>query len=365
MARYKGSLTQKFMGGDNVIPVSRFYMMLLGGDIWATLLLQQLLYWQDGRTRHPDNYVVKTYEDWNSEIFISERNLDRARKILAPLGLETVVKKSPFHDSDRVIHWRMDLDKVEVILRAFIDEIDSIGEEEDTWKYVQSFHGSTERTVYYIQRLYTETIKKHYRSFQNDGEDNQDMKQIQQQLPSSSGSTPPKEDMPKTVKENTELEKFLMAEIGVTTSPQGAANLLSRERVLINGDTYPSLEYYWNHPQYHDLLKEFIVMRAKQYLGLKVGRRSTLSFSTRLLTNYDSPQGWLKFAGSKGMPLATVEAMAEKEKPALETVFMMCYNGQQLEYRQIENEYPEFFSFYNGYEGDWDLFCAKWSKQNA
>lgn len=309
-------------------------------------------------------WVVFTNSYIEKRFFTSRYKLKQLVELLAPFGLITKQGTHELYHNATVNYYRVDKRMFMSKMRQYLNNEKPVSdmelEQDHVNIYMEGANFNTIKEVSKKSKLKDSSLLK------GNGEDTQDMQQIKQQLPSSSGATPPKEDKPKLVKENSELEEFLMAQIGVTTSSKGTANLLSRERVLSNGDTYPPLEYYWKHPQYHDLLKEFIVVRAKQYLALKdVGRKATSTLTSRLLTNYDSPQGWLKFAGSKGMPLVTCEAMAEKEKPALETIFMMCYNGQQLEYRQIENEYPEFFSFYNGYEGDWDLFCAEWSSQNA
>jgi len=166
MARYTGSITQRLIGGNNIIPISRFHLQMFGGDVWAVMLLSQLLYWQDGRTRHPDGWVVKTYQEWFWELSITEKRLDNARYLLSAVGLETATFKSQFHNGERALHWRIDLDifeRAQVNFAAELSEIEAKiraeNPENNDQKYPESLSiKSTQSTFLYLQRL-TETTK--------------------------------------------------------------------------------------------------------------------------------------------------------------------------------------------------------------
>lgn len=164
MARYTGSITQRLIGGNNIIPISRFHLQMFGGDVWTVMLLAQLLYWQDGRTRHPEGWVVKTYQEWFAELGITEKRLDNARYLLSAVGLETVTYKSPFHNGERALHWRIDLDILERAQANFAAELAEIeakmraeNSQNNDQKYPEYFSTkSTQSTFLYLQRL-TET----------------------------------------------------------------------------------------------------------------------------------------------------------------------------------------------------------------
>lgn len=102
-------LAARFFGTGNVLVVHRFTLDMLGGDHLAALFLEQLLYWTE-RTNDRDGWIVKTYDEWESELGLSKYLVRRITESLKPYGVETKLYRSPFHKMQPVLHYRVDLD---------------------------------------------------------------------------------------------------------------------------------------------------------------------------------------------------------------------------------------------------------------
>lgn len=58
----------------------------LSGGATSGLFLSQLWYWHD-KTKDPEGWLFKTYEEWKEETCLSRSEIDRARKSLKDLGI--------------------------------------------------------------------------------------------------------------------------------------------------------------------------------------------------------------------------------------------------------------------------------------
>jgi hypothetical protein len=126
----RARLTARLLGTGNVLVVHRFTIDMLSGDHLAALFLEQLLYWTE-RTNNPDGWIVKTYAEWQDELCLSKYLVGRIAQTLEPFGVETTVRRSPFHKMQPALHYRVNLDALEVKIRTFIESEDfSLSESE-------------------------------------------------------------------------------------------------------------------------------------------------------------------------------------------------------------------------------------------
>lgn len=75
------------------------------GDVDAGRMLHRLAMWW-GKTRNPDGWVYKSYEDWWAECRIKEHKLPRTKGYLERVGVEIVVKKA---EGNPTRHYRLDV----------------------------------------------------------------------------------------------------------------------------------------------------------------------------------------------------------------------------------------------------------------
>ncbi|HRT69645.1 MAG TPA: hypothetical protein P5173_05470 [Bacilli bacterium] len=104
-------------------------------DLYAALLLSQIVYWflpqKDGSKasrakvqRHHRRWIVKQRSDWWDEIRITERQYDRAIKILQAKKLVTImVGKSPFHQFERAHYISLNFDILTHAINTVINNI--------------------------------------------------------------------------------------------------------------------------------------------------------------------------------------------------------------------------------------------------
>jgi hypothetical protein len=68
-------------GQCNVIPIKNELLGFVGGDYTTAALLTQILYWQE-RTKITGGWIAKSYKDWTSELFLSEKKVRKSMKLL-------------------------------------------------------------------------------------------------------------------------------------------------------------------------------------------------------------------------------------------------------------------------------------------
>jgi len=72
-----------FMGQQNTLVIPRELIRFVG-DINASLLLSQLIYWQDKGGK--DGWVYKTYAEWTDELSMTKYQVTRASDRLQKMG---------------------------------------------------------------------------------------------------------------------------------------------------------------------------------------------------------------------------------------------------------------------------------------
>ena len=83
----------------------------LAGGATSGLFLSQLWYWHD-KTKNPEGWLFKTYEEWKEETCLSRSEIDRARKALKDLGiLEEKKEGIPLR-----LFYRLDVDKLLLLI---------------------------------------------------------------------------------------------------------------------------------------------------------------------------------------------------------------------------------------------------------
>lgn len=147
-------LATRLFGTGNVLVLHRFTLDLVGGDHLAALFLEQLLYWTE-RSRNEDGWVVKTYAQWEAEIGMSRKVIVRVADTLKPLGVETAVRRSPFHRMQPVVHYRVNLDVLGGAIRATLETAQRAISESDV-----SALSDVAQTAVSITETTTETTKE-------------------------------------------------------------------------------------------------------------------------------------------------------------------------------------------------------------
>lgn len=140
-----------FAGQGNTLTIPRPYLTVCENDHRAALLLSQCVYWSD-RTDNADGWFVKSYADWLEELGMSEYEVRRAAKVLAPMGLETVVRKSRFHEGAPTLHYRVNMDKLSEFILKFLQYPEPLrnlrieGKETEV-SYTETISETTEETT--------------------------------------------------------------------------------------------------------------------------------------------------------------------------------------------------------------------------
>ena len=107
------SLISSIIGQNNniVLPVE---IIKFTGDYHTAALLSQLIYWQ-GKQKDPDDWIYKTYDQWEAEIMLSKYQTSRAAKALIKMEiLETKVARVRLDNGmlgDRAVHYRLKHDE--------------------------------------------------------------------------------------------------------------------------------------------------------------------------------------------------------------------------------------------------------------
>lgn len=116
-------LLQRFSGQQATLVIPRAYIDLCEGDHLAALLLNQIVYWSD-RATLPDGWFAKSYDGWHQELVMSQYQVSRAMKALKLIGVETEVRRSPFHQFAPVVHYRVNWDVLSLSIIKFLDNAD-------------------------------------------------------------------------------------------------------------------------------------------------------------------------------------------------------------------------------------------------
>jgi hypothetical protein len=97
-------LIKSMTGQGNVLTIPVLFTKKLNNDLNAAIFLSQLIYWSD-RGKHGGGWIYKTYKEWQEELCLSRRKIDRAREKLTKLQLlETRVKRA---NGAPTVHYRV------------------------------------------------------------------------------------------------------------------------------------------------------------------------------------------------------------------------------------------------------------------
>ncbi len=120
-------LIHKVTGSTYFVGFPIIFLRMLNHDHKAALLLNQILYWCE-RTKHPEGWFYKTYDEWNEELGLSAAEIRRIVKgdkrvkdpksVLGDYGVETAVKRAP--DGSPTVHYRIDQ---EIFLKKLMDHL--------------------------------------------------------------------------------------------------------------------------------------------------------------------------------------------------------------------------------------------------
>ena len=137
------ALIAQFTGQANILTIPRVFVSMTG-SLEAALFLSQCLYWSE-RTADPDGWFWKRAEHWQEELSLSEYQVRKARKILAPFGLETDLRTV---NNTPTLFYRVDGDQLYKCILQFLQNASCENDEMHSAKSA----GST----------YTETTRKDY-----------------------------------------------------------------------------------------------------------------------------------------------------------------------------------------------------------
>lgn len=115
------SIMTGFAGQANVVSVPRVFFKWSKGDLAVAIFFSQAIYWH-GATNHPDKWFARTLAEWEEETGLSRAQLERAAVILEQVGLERQVKRSMWHKSMPVVHYRFNQDRLIEAATAFFQE---------------------------------------------------------------------------------------------------------------------------------------------------------------------------------------------------------------------------------------------------
>lgn len=109
------ALIAQFTGQANILTIPRVFVSMTG-SLEAALFLSQCLYWGE-RTADPDGWFWKRAEHWQEELSLSEYQVRKARKILAPFGLETDLRTV---NNTPTLFYRVDGDQLYKCILQFL-----------------------------------------------------------------------------------------------------------------------------------------------------------------------------------------------------------------------------------------------------
>ncbi len=99
-------LIKDISGQENILAIPRKYIDFME-SINGGIFLSQLIYWSD-KTKNPEGYIYKTYEDWEKEIAVSKYHINKETKKMIKMGfLKTKIKKA---NGNPTVHYKFNID---------------------------------------------------------------------------------------------------------------------------------------------------------------------------------------------------------------------------------------------------------------
>jgi len=102
--------------GENTIPLHPALNRIIG-NMNATMLLRQILYWQ-GKDGREDGWIYKTRQEFSDELGMTLNEYDTARKFLHKYGL---IEEGQARGMMRTLHFRPNLKAVERVIRDYLE----------------------------------------------------------------------------------------------------------------------------------------------------------------------------------------------------------------------------------------------------
>ena len=134
---------QALTGHQNMIATPKALVELVG-ELDGGTLLSQLIYYSDKGKRR-DGFFYKTYDEWYSEIFMSEYRIRKWVKVFQDAGwLETKIKKA---NGNPTVHYRFNFDTFSVSFLEFLKERNQRNSGNDTLKTSESLTETTTQTT--------------------------------------------------------------------------------------------------------------------------------------------------------------------------------------------------------------------------
>ncbi len=110
-------MIKSIAGQANVLTIPRVFIKITGGDVESALLLSQAIYWSDKTGQ--DGWFYKSYREWEEELSLTRRKVDKARRKLDGI-IETKVMRA---NGSPTVHYRVNFDVlIEKIASVFTSE---------------------------------------------------------------------------------------------------------------------------------------------------------------------------------------------------------------------------------------------------
>lgn len=156
----KGKITKAFSGMGNYISSPRIYADITG-NLNASLLLNQIVYWSD-KTKRADGFFYKSYKDWQKEIALSEYQVRKASKQLQEMNLIEV--KLIKANNAPTLHYKPILENIETAIVKFVDnqetkESDTEETKESDTEVSQESHSEETKESIYTENTTDITTK--------------------------------------------------------------------------------------------------------------------------------------------------------------------------------------------------------------
>ena len=114
-------LIKELSGSKNTLTIHPVYCRIVGDSLPGGMFLAQCIYWTD-KGHDPDGWFYKTYDDWQSECFLSKHEVKKYADLCVSLGfLETEVRKV---GRTPKVHYRINLDAFALFISSYFSQSD-------------------------------------------------------------------------------------------------------------------------------------------------------------------------------------------------------------------------------------------------
>lgn len=134
-------LLKSVAGQENVLTIPRLFIDLTG-DVKTALFLSQCLYWSDRSKCNKKGYFYKTHAEWEKELCLTRRDVDKARKKLVGI-LETKIMRA---DGSPTLHYKLNVEKLNDLVNSICTERTNPNEQSVQGQSYESDNSITETT---------------------------------------------------------------------------------------------------------------------------------------------------------------------------------------------------------------------------